>query len=51
MDKNALDRICEPKKKVRVQITFPDAKSYKVNAERIKEFANNNGASMAVKMV
>ena len=51
MNKIVLDRICAPKKKVRIQITFKDVKSYKANAERLKEIANKESASMAVKMV
>lgn len=51
MERQPLDRAEKPKKKVRVQIILPDAKTYQAHADDIKALASRVGGSLAVKMV
>lgn len=46
-----LDKKEEKRTKVRVQIIYPNVKSYNSNADALKELSQKGGASLAVKMV
>lgn len=51
LEKQILDRIEKPKKRVRVQIILPDAKTYQAHSDDIKALAARVGGSLAVKMI
>ena len=51
MEKQILDRIEKPKKRVRVQIILPDAKTWHAHSDEIKAMADRVGGSLAVKMI